>query len=72
MVLARTAMKRERKIGWISQRGQNVPGRCNEECDEKTADGAQPLPGSSDKKLLGQEKIEHPRRDWENHADQAF
>src|SRR6266850_135720 len=72
VVLPRAAVKREREIGWISKRGQNVPGRCNEECDEKTADGTQPLPGSSDKNLLGQEKIEHSGGDWKNRADQTF
>src|SRR5256885_1455594 len=72
VVLARTAVKQEREIGWISKRGQNVPGRCNEEGDEKTADGAQSLPGSSDKKLLGQEKIEYSRSDWKNRSYQTF
>ncbi len=34
VVFARTAVKRDREIGWITKRGQNVPGRCNEECNE--------------------------------------
>src|SRR5260370_1153363 len=34
---------------------ENVPGRRNEKSNEKTADGPQPLPGSCDKQLFGQE-----------------
>src|SRR6266480_4311734 len=61
-----------RKIVWISKRGQNVPGCCDEKCDEKTADGAQSLPGSSGKKLLGHEKIEQSGSHRENRANQTL
>src|SRR6266852_5979068 len=69
VVFARSAVKREREIGRITKCGQNVPGRCDEKRNEKPADGTQPLPGSGDKKLLGQKKIEYSRGDRENRAD---
>src|SRR5712691_10918344 len=72
VVFARSAVQRKRKIGWISKRGQNVPGCCDEKCDEKTANGTQPLPGSSGKKLLGHEKIEQSGSHRENRANQTF
>src|SRR6267143_900938 len=72
VVFPRAAVKRGREIWRITKGGQNVPGRRNSECAEKAADGTQPLPSSSDKKLLGQEKVENPGSNRENRADQTF
>src|SRR6266478_7199555 len=72
VVFARTGVQRKRKIRRIAKRGQNVPRCRNKECNENTADGSQPLPGSSDKELLGHEKIEQSGRHGENRANQTF
>ncbi len=44
MVLARTAMKREREIRWIAKRGKNVPGRRNHECNQSSGKWVQAFP----------------------------
>src|ERR1700674_2336460 len=72
VVFARTAVQRKREIGRITKCGQNVPRCSNKECNEKTTDRPQPLPGSSDKKLLGHEKVESAGSHRENRADQTF
>src|ERR1700719_1016986 len=72
VVFARTGVQRKRKIGRIPKRGKNVPRRGNKECNENTADGTQPLPGSSGKKLPGHQKIEQSGSHRENRANQTF
>src|SRR6266478_3035939 len=63
VVFPRTAVKPKIEIRWITARRQNVPGRCHEKRNEETAYGTQPLPGASDKQLLGQKKVEQSNSD---------
>ena len=50
MILPWPAVKREGEVGWIAQRGQNVPGRGDEQDDQQSAEGMQPPPGRRQKK----------------------
>src|SRR5437588_9464793 len=72
VVFPRTAVKPKIEIRWITARRQNVPRRRKKNRNEKTADRPQPLPGSRDKQLLGQKKVEQSDGDWENGANQTL
>src|SRR6266853_3825766 len=72
VIFARTAVKRKREIRWISNCSQNMPGCRYEECNEESADGAQPLQGTSHKKLLGHEEIQYACGDRKYRANQTL
>ncbi len=55
VVLTGPAMEGEGKVGRITERRQNVPGCGDQDNDEESADGPEPLPGSKREELFGQE-----------------
>ena len=69
MVFARATMEREREVRRVPECRQDVPGCGDQESDEESADGPQPLPGASHQKLFGEEKIDERGAHGENDGD---
>src|ERR1700683_2763408 len=58
------AVQRKYERRWIAQRGEDVPGRGDQQNDERAADGMQTLPDMPGKKLAREKYIDDRGADW--------
>src|SRR5208282_2105636 len=72
VVLAGSAMKREREIRRITKRGQDVPRGCDHEHDQHARKWMESLPRARGKELARQQEIDQTGGDREKHGHQAF
>ncbi len=72
VVLVGSAVKREREIGRIPKGSQNVPGRRDQEGNQRAAKGPQALPRAERKELMRQRQVNETGAHRKHHRDQAF
>ncbi len=72
MVLAGPAVEGEGKIRRVAQRGQDVPGRGNQDHNQQPAERAKPSPRLRGKQLAGKQEINQPGGHGKKDADEAL
>ncbi len=65
-------MQGKGKIRRVAQRGQDVPGRSNQDHNQQAAERAKPLPGPRGEELAGKEKINQRGSHGKKDADEAL
>src|SRR5579872_489514 len=72
VILAGSAVERERKIGRVAQRSKDVPRCGDQQDDQEPSPDVEPFPSSGAEELTCEKEIDHACRHGKNNANQTF